>query len=273
MAFHKDAKIENLQLAIQKAEEAFAKCAYLINSRDRLQEQIDALHQHLEELKLSYARSPAPLLNDLIEKDKQLLAKLKHEKLTIDTFLDEIEEIEVEDLRDLKNELIEEICKLDPDRKARFQELETYIEKQKLKIFFWQKIKQQIAILNQLLSKIAASRKRFRTRGILAYIFGENPNFTITKQLKACELQAQELDDFLTDQQIESSFRESVKNRLTLFINECKNQWGFKKLDNSILPFQEVFKDLETMVEAQALQSIREQETLKRQLEKWLKEA
>lgn len=272
MTSNKGSRIENLQLAIRRAEEAFSKYNQLTSKRNQLQEQIDQLIQRLEKLKLSHAVNPSLKLNSLIDKDNKLLVQLKDEKLTADAFLDEIEEMKADDLQTLKNELIEELCKLYPDRKARFQELENCIEQQKVKIIAWDKIKKQIAILNQLLSKIAESRKRFRAQGIMAYIFGENPNITITTQLKACELQSEELNDFLNDESVDNIFRASAQTHLNLFLVECKKRWGFKKLDNAILPFQEVFKTLENAAEAKKQKSVQELETLESQIEKWLKE-
>jgi len=211
MTLNKGSRIQNLQLAIQKAEEAFSNCHHLTSKREQLQEQIDALTKRLEELKRSQALTPSPVLSGLLEKDKKLLTKLKAEKLAADACLDEIEEMKTQDLHTLKSALVDELCQLYPDRKARFKELENLIEQQKLNIFFWNKVKKQVSILNQLLCKITESRKRFRAQGILAYIFGENPNVTITTQLKACELQGEELKDLLDDEIRDNPVRDAAK--------------------------------------------------------------
>lgn len=273
MTLNKGSRIENLQLAIQKAEEAFSNYHRLTSKREQLQEQIDALTQRLEELKRSQALIPSTALSSLLEKDKKLLTKLKGEKLAADACLDEIEEMETQDLPTLKNALADELCQLYPDRKARFKELENLIEQQKLKIFFLNKVKKHVSILNQLLCKIAESRKRFYAQGILAYIFGENPNVTISTQLKACELQGEELKDLLNDESTGDTFRDAAKKNLDLFIAECKKQWGFKRLDLSVLPFYEVFKTLESAIDAEVLQRVHELQKLESQLKKWLNEA
>ena len=208
-------EIERLKVELMQAEVALQKRDPLLQQREELQNQTDILAQQVEQL----MRDPSPLL----EQKKDLLHQVKKKKTQLDHLLDEMEEMSLENVEDLRKQLAEKVIQLHPEKRERYIELLASLENnasQQTETTY------QLTLCNQLIHLLEGMlevRQQIRRRGILSYIFGTNPTMAITQYKQAAELLTTTALPRVTD------------NALTTFLKEfqghCQQRWSFGRLD------------------------------------------
>lgn len=200
--------------------------------------EIDHLKEELLQAKLQLAKQNTLLLRreeleveinklEAQHAKQALLKELKAKRQQIDHVLDSLEDFSEERVDVLRHLLREKTIELYPERALLYEEL-NHLKK---KTLFFQELSLHLTTLLSFLVKARESREKIKRRGILSYIFGENPTVAISTNLEAAGLQAKRLAELLKGDQ-----NEPLLALLHKLHEECKKPWGFNRIDTFFIP-------------------------------------
>lgn len=227
-----DNKSEIIRLKNELAygKKALEKWNSLIPKRDELEKTI---REWPEQQKQSGKHD---LINDELAALKKRLKELDH-------LLDQLEEFSEENLGIMENQLVELLLITYPELQTDYDLLQTSLKKTEAQLKSHQFIYENLKQMEQLLQKTLDVRKRIKKEGILSYIFGNNPNQVISQNLKAI---ANQIDLILPWFQKNKTLDSEYLEFLLDFHRECKQRWGFKKMD---LYFQDTLIKLKKLTD------------------------
>lgn len=188
-------EIQDLYQSLIHAEEGIEKCKDLLSKRNQLEEAI--------------------ITTEWDESKEDLLKKMKLKLRELDALIDDLEELNDETIAGIKNTLIEAILADKPETDMHYRHI--FSQNQQL-IQEEGAINQKILVYDKLLEsldKVFEARQAVRKRGLLDYIFGVSPNYTITQHLKAIQT--------IIEHQQDPTLKELG--------DFCKEKWGFKSID------------------------------------------
>lgn len=207
-------QMQRLKNELDHAKKAFIKWNSLIKKREELEYQIEKMQ--------------------LGSKGNQELALLKKRLIELDTLLDHLEEHSPEKIEDLENQLIDSILSLYPQERIEYENLLQALSDSTLQLEKLRLIQKSLNNINLLLQKALEARHRVRRRGILSYIFGANPNQVISQHLHAID---KDIEFILPE--LDSHSHQDLSVFLIELQKECKQRWGFRKIDNFFGPAAE----------------------------------
>jgi hypothetical protein len=201
--------LANLKKTFIRHKKAFEKWNTLIIKREELESQIAIL----------------------TEKDSNLFKKEEHEKLKLlknklrdlDHTLDHLEEHSIEKITELKKQLVLQILENQSEKKKEFESLQGAIFLNQEKLNHVETIYGNLKQIDLLFNEVMQARERIKRLNILSYIFGGNPNVQISQHLSAIHDQIEILNPFIKEEEL-ALFLKEVQQ-------ECKQRWGFKKID------------------------------------------
>ena len=246
-------QIQKLKKELNYAKLALDKWNSLIKKREKLENEIEKMQVGDER------HQGDPLLI-------QQLSYLKKRLRELDTLLDQLEEHSPERIENLENQLIASILSCQPEQRVEYEKLQYELEQIRLKINSIKLINKDLSNIKQLLKGTLDARQRIKRQGILSYIFGANPNQIISQHLQAIDEQTKFLLSSLKD---DNSYQE-----LTIFLielqRECKQRWGFGKIDNFFGQASESLENFIQKMNEQLAAAESQQNSLLQQKEDWL---
>lgn len=203
-------ELANLKKIFIHHKKAFEKWNTLIIKREELETQIAIL----------------------AVKDSNLFKKEEHEKLKLlknklrdlDHTLDHLEEHSIEKINELKKQLISQTLQNQSEKKNEFESLQEAISLNQEKLSHIEIVYGNLKQIDFLFSEMMQTRERIKRLNVLSYIFGGNPNVQISQYLSAIYDQIEILNPFIKEEEELALFLKEVQE-------ECKQRWGFKKID------------------------------------------
>lgn len=243
-------QIKELKNELDHAKKAFNKWNSLIQKREELECQIE---------KMQAERYRKPNNAKLLD---QQLSDLTNRLRKLDTLLDHLEEHSPEKIEMLENQLIDRILTLHPEQRIRYEQLQQALEQAELQMDNFQHLHKSLNNIIKLLKGALEARHRVKCRGILSYIFGANPNQVISQHLHAIAEQIGLILPWLNEAEL-SAFLIELQQ-------ECKQRWGFQKID---LFFGQVSESLIVFIkkiEEQIKATEGSLTSLKREMDEWM---
>lgn len=242
-------KFDHIQTALHKWKS-------LIQKREELEYQIEKTREAWDKKKQ----------NDLSLQTQ--LSFLKTHLRELDNLLDNLEEYTPEKLQEVENEWIANVLTLYPDQQSAYLYMIHAIENSETSVKNLQEIHQLVMNIELLLEETLHMRQRVRKKGILSYIFGVNPNQTISLNLHTVASQIEVLRPLLKNQ----TGREDTWLFFSQLQKECKNRWGFRKLDDFFLKSSKKIKEFSKEIGEEIKQKLLEHENLLQKKKEWLRE-
>ena len=268
---------------LQQAEQAYRKWLQLSAKRDELevkeQELLDQFHANhlLMHQKQSYHAQEATRLSPKIAQQQEMLLEVRNKKQALDTLLDSLEEHSEETIQRLKEKLIDEIIQAHPEQKAIYEEFKRAIDRCN---DYEAELSTSLDLTGQLshfLESALAIRQSVKRRGIFSYIFGPNPNVSISEFLLAADSVARLSLPVLAEYSLHSlgglSMQETY-TKLIGFLNEfrphCKQSWSFHRLDTLVAIDLERIKAWQIVFESTVQQVKAEKKDILNKIEEWM---
>lgn len=239
--------IQQLKKEWLNAQHAHDHWNQLIAKRDALENQIEQLHNQLDDniLQLHKAQhtndSSSEVLSQEIAQQQSLLATARQKKQEIDHLLDAWEASNTLTIEQLRTRLIDAILQFKPDQQSTYLHMHSSIEQVQSRSAELEEVCQICAKLIEVLDVAMQIRQTVRRQLIFSYIFGENPNVRISQQLQEAEkLSKASLARLETHrayhQPADGDVKEAYAEINTLLHNlqiQCGKRWGFKTLDTT----------------------------------------
>lgn len=239
-------EIQRLKKELDHAKKALIKWDSLLLKREELESQIDKMHtEH---------RKP----------DEIKLFKIRLREL--DTLLDHLEEHSPEKIENLENQLIARILDLHPELQKEYDEFQQALEQEETKYKNLQTLDKGLNSINELLQGALNARQKIRRKGILSYIFGTNPNQKISQHLHAIHEEIGTLLPWLDELGYDPDFSD-------FFIElqrECKERWGFRKIDTFFKQAHESLRNFREKVDEQIKDCELNKKNLRQRREDWI---
>lgn len=205
----------------------YQKKTTLLSKRDVLEEQIEEIKKNLNRFS---SHSSSHQLNLLIR-----------EQRNIDHQLDELEELSLQEVMQAKEELLKAIF----DSNSQY-EIDYHIQQRELTALIpivdnLQTIDEALSQLHHFLEVIEYGRQRVKGFGLLRYFVGLSPNRIIEHHLSQGALLIEQvmslLDDKKTDKpELLTQLSHSLATFLRALHIKLNQRWGFKHLDQFIIP-------------------------------------
>lgn len=205
---------QRLKEEFDHAKKAFIKWNSLIQKREELECQIEKMQ--------------------LGHNSKQELPFLKKRLRELDTLLDHLEEHSPEKIENLENQLVDHILSQHPELHVEYEGLQEALTHINMQLENLALIHKSLNNVKELLQRALEARQRVRRRGILSYIFGANPNQVISQHLHAID---EQIAHILPE--LNSDSHRDFSVFLIELQKECKQRWGFHKIDNFFGPASE----------------------------------
>jgi len=246
--------------------------------REELEVGIEKLEKDVEASTFEFYRQPRTSIGQTLpiptQKSLKLLKEAKKGRKQLDAELDALELISDDMCRKLRNQLIQTIIVVYPKAKPQHESLSAQIKEHQENIELMQQIAGSLNEILALLAEIARQRTAIKKKGILRYLFGPNPNYIISKNLNQIAHLATKTLERLEALGLDRAKRHPWFNPLFLRLDTLKKQalerWGWKTLDNAIIPELNLLNGLKN-----ELKSVQEEyeaniETLHSGIEFWI---
>lgn len=224
------------------AEQFYKHQAELLAKRDELEEKILTVKTNLDKIYflLNKHENPDPTNHQKLEQLQRDLSHLKQEMQTIDSLLDEWEDLSENQLIFMLEELLNEIWNFYPNQYSaqilQWKELKTlFIQEAEIK-----KIRKLVDHLLEILHIVIQERSNIKGRGLLRYIFGVSPNAVIERHLfYAHDMILNALPDLKqaihrSSQTPCQSIFQAIFDEFNRLKDHCKAVWGFRHIDRVI---------------------------------------
>jgi len=261
MDVHAKKELMAIKKELDTCRHALDKWNSLIQKREELEFQI-------EKIKNSFK----------LEENKKLLESpsfldLKKHLKELDHLLDYLEDYSHDRCEQLENMLIIKILSIDPDERTTYERIENSLMDIENKILTYKGIYEMIDIIDNLFQQIFNARQQVRRRGILSYIFGVNPNATISLHLHAIQKQIDYILPLIRESSSTSSVPFENEDLYSFFIklqNECNNRWGFTKIDHYFVNAHGHLKQFSRKMKEQLQKHRSEKVEMIEHKEKWI---
>lgn len=242
-------KLRKIKQELRLANQAAIVTKALNEKREKLDHQLDALIAELEadilRMHQQEKREESQFMNEFNRK-KTVLNEMKKHKQELDDKLDEYDSFSSDISLKLHEELVVALLECFPSQKPVYQKLEDSLHENKGVFQELQHLADSMEQIVQLLDKIIQERTSVKRRGIFSYLFGRNPNVTITACFKETEKKAEEVLSHLNKLSGESGKEEKlykdIDSTLKALILTTKKRWGFKSIDSTLHPLSQAMK-------------------------------
>lgn len=273
-------KIERLKREYQIAEQAQNFRVLIAEKRDELEEKIQALKQQMEQETFKLYRN-----KDRAEKEQRaftekmlinakILRGVEKTKQELDTKLDEYELFSREVTVNLRNELILAILEQNPSKVREYDNFSQKSQEQLQLQNTLNSLARALSRIDERLSEIIKERKSVKKLNVLRYLFGKNPNVSITNSLIGIE---RSIDEILSWRDLTLMQASGSPEWLLQCFDRCvelkelaKRRWGWKRLDHEVIPYKRVIEEYETkLMEYQVLLE-NDIKNLRQEMNKWI---
>ena len=243
-------KLRKIKQELRLANQATIVTKALNEKRDKIDHQLDALIAELEadilRMHQQEKREESSFMNEFNRK-KTVLNEMKKHKQELDDKLDEYDSFSSDISIKLHEELVLALLECFPSQQPTYHKLEESLHENKKAHEELQHLADSMERIVQHLDKIVQERASVKRRGIFSYLFGRNPNVTITTSFKEAEKEAQaalsQLDELSGESSKEEKLFKDIDSALNALILTSKKRWGFKSIDATIHPLSQTIKE------------------------------
>jgi len=263
---------------IDRREKAWAERKVLLKEREEIAQDLSYILQQIEaeEMLLHHKQAHSGDQN-VVEDLKRQRKPLQRSKKDIDHKIDDMEDDLDVKIEDLKDQLIRAILHAFPDQHNEYIELCEKIEVTTTNVDHIHQIIDRCEKTIHYLQQSQHVRQKARSRGLLAWIFGSNPNAIVARYIEAANKEVEALRTYLTDNKaaLHSNAQLSESTELMgKYVKEYDLDYGKEWSVRTF--YQKLYGELEelkTLLEG--LQKVEQslddaQETVRRAYQKWL---
>lgn len=215
----------------KEIEKLYQEKLRMLSKREQLEQAILKFKKKLEETPHSTFPSLQNQLNFLLQEQKQ-----------IDCLLDEVEELVLEDVAQAKEKLLEAIFQSNSQHQLDYSRHQSYLTQTLSLVQGLQLIAETLNQLQHRLEVVKQGRQRVKGLGLAYYFIGMSPNHLIEQHLNQSAQLIERLLSILdawsetpSDVQL-TAFYGSLHSFLQNLHKQLKKTWGFKHLDQIIIP-------------------------------------